>query len=146
MHRDGAWMPVHAELFTEAQKREILEGFDAVLKATGFVPEETWDPDFARRKVIQTDLVTRLPNVSVNLGGATSADITQPGVDKAWGLKRPAERSGIAEEKTLFIGDAIFPGGNDYPAKAMGLDTVCVRDSADTFDVVTAIIACQKAG
>ncbi|QVM83696.1 HAD-IIB family hydrolase [Novosphingobium decolorationis] len=172
VHRDGAWTPVYAELFTEAQKAEILEAFDAALEATGFVPEQTWgeriedrgsqitfsalgqqapleakevwDPDFAKRKVIQADLVKRLPGVSVNLGGATSVDITQPGVDKAWGLKRLAEHSGVAEDKMLFIGDAIFPGGNDYPAKAMGLDTVCVRDPADTINVVTAIIACQK--
>lgn len=172
VYRDGAWTPVYAELFTDAQKAEILEAFDASLAATGFVPEQTWgeriedrgsqitfsalgqqapleakevwDPDFAKRKVIQADLVERLPGVSVNLGGATSVDITQPGVDKAWGLKRLAEHSGVAEDKMLFIGDAIFPGGNDYPAKAMGLDTVCVRDPADTINVVTAIIACQK--
>ncbi|GAM05367.1 HAD-IIB family hydrolase [Novosphingobium sp. MBES04] len=172
VHRDGAWTPVYAELFTDAQKAEILEAFDAALEATGFVPEQTWgeriedrgsqitfsalgqqapleakevwDPDFAKRKVIQADLVKRLPGVSVNLGGATSVDITQPGVDKAWGLKRLAEHSGVSEDKMLFIGDAIFPGGNDYPAKAMGLDTVCVRDPADTINVVTAIIACQK--
>lgn len=172
VHREGQWTPVYAELFSEEQKAEILEAFDAALEATGFVPEETWgeriedrgsqitfsalgqqapleakevwDPDFAKRKVIQADLVKRLPGVSVNLGGATSVDITQPGVDKAWGLKRLAERSGVAESAMLFIGDAIFPGGNDYPAKAMGLDTVCVRDPADTFNVVTAIIACQK--
>ncbi len=42
VHRDGAWTPVYAELFTEAQKQEILEAFDASLEATGFVPEETW--------------------------------------------------------------------------------------------------------
>ncbi|MBT0668365.1 HAD-IIB family hydrolase [Novosphingobium profundi] len=172
VHRDGAWTPVYAELFTDQQKAEILAAFDASLEATGFVPEQTWgeriedrgsqitfsalgqqapleakevwDPDFAKRKVIQADLVTRLPGVSVNLGGATSVDITQPGVDKAWGLKRLAEHSGVAEDKMLFIGDAIFPGGNDYPAKAMGLDTVCVRDPSDTANVVTAIIACQK--
>jgi len=28
----------------------------------------------------------------------------------------------------------------------MGLDTVCVRDPADTANVITAIVACQKAG
>jgi HAD superfamily hydrolase (TIGR01484 family) len=173
LHREGAWEAVYAELFTDEQKREILEAFDASLAATGFTPEETWgeriedrgsqitfsalgqqapieakehwDPDFAKRKVIQADLIKRLPGVSINLGGATSVDVTQPGVDKAWGLKRLSERSGVAEADILFIGDAIFPGGNDYPAKTMGLDTVCVRDAADTANVITAIISCQKA-
>jgi HAD superfamily hydrolase (TIGR01484 family) len=173
LHREGAWEAVYAELFTDEQKREILAAFDASLAATGFTPEETWgeriedrgsqitfsalgqqapieakehwDPDFAKRKVIQADLIKRLPGVSINLGGATSVDVTQPGVDKAWGLKRLSERSGVAEADILFIGDAIFPGGNDYPAKTMGLDTVCVRDAADTANVITAIISCQKA-
>ena len=35
----------------------------------------------------------------------------------------------------LFIGDAIFPGGNDYPAAEIGLDTVRVRDVAETTDL-----------
>ena len=30
----------------------------------------------------------------------------------------------VAEADILFIGDAIFPGGNDYPAVEIGLDTV----------------------
>jgi HAD superfamily hydrolase (TIGR01484 family) len=172
LHQDGDWKAVYAELFTDGQKKQILDAFDASLEATGFKPEQTWgeriedrgsqitfsalgqqapldakehwDPDFAKRKVIQADLVKRLPGVSVNLGGATSVDVTQPGIDKAWGLKRLSERSGVAEADMLFIGDAIFPGGNDYPAKAMGLDTVCVRDAGDTANVITAIVACQK--
>lgn len=172
VHREGAWTRLYAELFSEAQKYAILEAFEAALEATGFTPQETWgeriedrgsqitfsalgqqaplhakevwDPDFAKRKVIQAELIRRLPGVSVNLGGATSVDVTHEGVDKAWGLKRLAEHSGVAEADMLFIGDAIFPGGNDYPAKAMGLDTVCVRDPADTANVIAAIVACQK--
>ena len=38
----------------------------------------------------------------------------------------------------------IFPGGNDYPAKEIGLDTVRVRDPEDTLNVIAAIVACQK--
>lgn len=172
LHQGGTWTSIYAELFTEEQKRAILEAFDASLAATGFTPEETWgeriedrgsqitfsalgqqapldakedwDPDFAKRKVIQADLLKRLPDVSIKLGGATSIDITQPGIDKAWGLRRLSERSGVAEADILFIGDAIFPGGNDYPAKEMGLDTINVRDAADTANVIAAIVSCQK--
>ena len=172
VHREGGWNAVYAELFSDEQKQAILDAFDASLEATGFVPEQTWgeriedrgsqitfsalgqqapleakevwDPDFAKRKVIQADLIQRLPGVSINLGGATSVDVTQPGVDKAWGLRRLSEHSGVEERDILFIGDAIFPGGNDYPAKAMGLDTICVRDPADTANVIAAIVSCQK--
>lgn len=171
-HRNGAWSPVYAELFDDAQKQKILTAFDESLEATGFVPQETWgeriedrgsqitfsalgqqapvhakegwDPDFAKRRIIQADLRERLPGLSINMGGATSIDITREGVDKGYGLKKLRDASRIALDAMMFIGDAIFPGGNDYPAKQIGLDTVRVRDPQETLSVVAAIVACQK--
>ena len=172
VHRDGAWQTVYAELFDDAEKQKIIAAFEASLEATGFVPEQTWgeriedrgsqitfsalgqqapidakehwDPKFEKRKVIQADLRQRLPGLAINMGGATSIDITREGVDKGYGLRKLAEHSGYAIADMLFIGDAIFPGGNDYPAKEAGCDVVKVRDPAETISVVTAIVACQK--
>ncbi|KAI1423797.1 HAD-like domain-containing protein [Xylaria sp. FL1777] len=169
-HRDGVWKPVYAELFDDDVKQKILTAFDTALEVTGFKPEQTWgkriedrgsqitfsalgqeapihakevwDPDFAKRKVIQADLRTRLPDLSINMGGATSIDITQKGVDKGYGLKKLHDASGIPLEQMMFIGDAIFPGGNDYPAKEIGLRTVCVKDPNGTLAAIAAIIAC----
>ena len=169
---DGKWHAVYAELFDDAEKKKILESFDAALEATGFKPEKTWgqriedrgsqitfsalgqeapleakekwDPDFAKRKVIQADLRKRLPELSINMGGATSIDITQKGVDKAYGLKKLRDASGIALDEMMFIGDAIFPGGNDYPAKELGLDTVRVKDPEGTLAAIAGIVACLK--
>ncbi|MEO5865710.1 MAG: HAD-IIB family hydrolase [Sphingomonas sp.] len=171
-HQSGSWTPVYAELFDDTVRAKILAAFDASLEATGFVPEKTWgeriedrgsqitfsalgqqapleakeswDPDFAKRKIIQADLQKRLPGLSINMGGATSIDVTREGVDKAYGLKKLRDASGIALDAMMFIGDAIFPGGNDYPAKTLGLDTVRVRDPQETIAVITAIVACLK--
>jgi HAD superfamily hydrolase (TIGR01484 family) len=168
----GGWHPVYAELFDADQRRAIVAAFDASLDATGFVPERTWgeriedrgsqitfsalgqqapldakkhwDPDFAKRKVIQADLRKRLPDLSINMGGTTSIDVTRAGVDKAYGLKKLRDASGVPLDAMLFVGDAIFPGGNDYPAKTLGLDTVRVRDPEETLAVIAAIVACQK--
>jgi HAD superfamily hydrolase (TIGR01484 family) len=172
VHADGTWTTVFAELFDDAEKARIIAAFNDALAATGFVPEqtwgeriedrgsqitfsalgqqapihakETWDPDFAKRKVIQADLRTRLPGLAINMGGATSIDITRAGVDKGYGLRKLAEASGFALADMIFIGDAIFPGGNDYPAKEAGVDTVQVRDPQETLAVIAAIVACQK--
>jgi HAD superfamily hydrolase (TIGR01484 family) len=169
---DGEWRAVYAELFEEDEKQKILKAFDESLEATGFVPEKTWgeriedrgsqitfsalgqeapidakhswDPDFAKRKVIQADLRQRLPGLSINMGGATSIDITREGVDKAYGLKKLNEASGIALDKMMFIGDAIFPGGNDYPAEQLGLDVVKVRNVDGTLAAIAGIVACLK--
>ncbi|RZT56804.1 hypothetical protein EV283_0860 [Sphingomonas sp. BK036] len=169
---DDAWRAVYAELFEEDEKQKILTAFDESLEATGFVPEQTWgeriedrgsqitfsalgqeapidakhswDPDFAKRKVIQADLRQRLPGLSINMGGATSIDITREGVDKAYGLKKLNEASGIALDKMMFIGDAIFPGGNDYPAEQLGLDVVKVKNVDGTLAAIAGIVACLK--
>lgn len=171
-HKNGEWSSVYAELFGEIERKKILEAFDESLEATGFKPEQTWgeriedrgsqitfsalgqqappaakhtwDPDFAKRKVIQADLYKRLPELSINMGGATSIDITQKGVDKGYGLKKLRDASGIPLEKMMFIGDAIFPGGNDYPAKELGLETVRVKDPDGTLAAIAAIVACLK--
>jgi hypothetical protein len=42
----------------------------------------------------------------------------------------------------LFIGDALFPGGNDYPAKEAGVESIQVRDPHESKRVIEAIIAC----
>ncbi len=169
---DGEWRAVYAELFEDDEKQKILTAFDESLEATGFVPEQTWgeriedrgsqitfsalgqeapidakhswDPDFAKRKVIQADLQKRLPGLSINMGGATSIDITREGVDKAYGLKKLNEASGIALDKMMFIGDAIFPGGNDYPAEQLGLDVVKVKNVDGTLAAIAGIVACLK--
>ncbi len=169
---DDEWRAVYAELFEDEEKQKILKAFDESLEATGFVPEQTWgeriedrgsqitfsalgqeapidakhswDPDFAKRKVIQADLRQRLPGLSINMGGATSIDITREGVDKAYGLKKLNEASGIALEKMMFIGDAIFPGGNDYPAEQLGLDVVKVKNVDGTLAAIAGIVACLK--
>ncbi|KGO47516.1 Eukaryotic phosphomannomutase [Penicillium expansum] len=104
--------------------------------------KEKCDPDSAKRKVIQADLRKRLPDMSINMGGATSVDITKKGVDKAYGLRRLSELSKIALEEIMFIGDAIFPGGNDYPAFELGLKTVKVKNPDGTLAAIAGIVAC----
>ncbi|THY67674.1 hypothetical protein D6C94_10562 [Aureobasidium pullulans] len=150
----------------------IIKVFELSLSATDFAPEQTWeeriedrgsqitfsalgqqapvrekehwDPDFAKRKVIQADLRTRLPGLSINMRGATSIDITRKGVDKGYGLKKLRDTSGIPLEQMMFIGDALFSGGNDYPAKEIGLETVKVKNPDGTLAAIAAIVACLK--
>ena len=171
-HDGSGWKAIYAELFDDAQKKQIIDSFNASLEATGFKPEQTWgeriedrgsqitfsalgqqapldakehwDPDFAKRKVIQADLRQRLPGLAINMGGATSIDITREGVDKGYGLKKLAEHSGVELADMIFIGDAIFPGGNDYPAMTLGVDCIRVKTIDDTRSAIDAIVLCLK--
>ena len=172
-HRDGAWDAVYAELFTEDEGKQIRESLQKAVEQAGYAHEQTWgeqiedrgsqitfsalgqqapleakdkwDPDHEKRKILQKILQGMLPDLSINIGGSTSIDITRKGVDKAYGLRKLSETVGIELDAILFLGDAIFPGGNDYPARTLGLDTVRVRDVQETKSVVTGLIACLKA-
>jgi phosphomannomutase len=81
----------------------------------------------------------------VRLGGATSIDVTKHGIDKAYGIRKLRDVLGIRIDQMLFIGDALFPGGNDYPAKQAGVQTIQVRDPEETKRVIEAIAACLGA-
>ncbi|UAJ10537.1 HAD-IIB family hydrolase [Polymorphobacter megasporae] len=169
---DGAWHLVYAQFLKPEERKRILKAVDHAVAEAGLKHEriwgeqiedrgsqitfsglgqkapldakQAWDPDFAKRKALQTLLRHALPNLSVNVGGSTSIDITQKDVDKAYAMRRLAESSGIATSDMLFIGDAIYPGGNDDPVRVAGIDIVAVRDVAETMSVIKAILACLK--
>ena len=50
----------------------------------------------------------------------------------------------VPKEAILFMGDAIYPCGNDDPVRAAGIDTVAVRDVQETENVIRGIVACMK--
>ena len=167
---DGAWAPVYAEIFAPEERDHILKALEAATKQAGFADDKiwgervedrgsqitfsglgqdapldakkAWDPDFAKRKAMQTILRKELPDLSINIGGSTSLDITHQGIDKAYAMRKLAEHSGIATEDMLFLGDAIYPGGNDDAVRAAGMDTLKVRDVAETITAVSAMVAC----
>lgn len=92
------------------------------------------------RKVFRDKVAELLPDLEVRIGGTTSTDITLPGIDKAYGMSKLLEITGLSKEDILFIGDKLQPGGNDYPVKAMGIDTVEVSRWQDTARVLEEIL------
>jgi hypothetical protein len=104
--------------------------------------KKKWDPDFAKRKKIKAILDPLIPGFSVRLGGETSVDVTKPGIDKAYGIRKLSDVLGITLQEMIFVGDALFPGGNDYPAEQAGVVSISVRGPHETKRVVETIIAC----
>jgi hydroxymethylpyrimidine pyrophosphatase-like HAD family hydrolase len=76
------------------------------------------------------------------MGGTTSLDVTKPGIDKAYGIRKLRDILKISLAEMIFIGDALFPGGNDYPAKEAGVVCIGVRGPDETKLVIQAIAAC----
>jgi len=76
--------------------------------------------------------------------GATSVDVTKLGIDKAYGIRKLRDILGITIDEMFFVGDALFPGGNDHPARETGVVSIQVRDPDETKRVSEAILACMN--
>lgn len=106
--------------------------FSALGQQAPLDAKKAWDPTGEKKNRLRKAVQDRLPDLEVRSGGSTSVDITRRGIDKAYGMRRLAELTGIEADDTLFIGDRLDPDGNDYPVKALGIPTVAVEGWEDT--------------
>ena len=118
--------------------------FSALGQLAPLKEKTKWDPDFAKRKQMAAALELLIPEFSVHMGGATSIDITQHGIDKGYGIHKLRDVLRIEIHEMIFIGDALFPGGNDSPAKEAGALSIQVKDPHETKRVIEAITACLE--
>ncbi len=167
---DGDWRELYAHDLDDAQKKRIVAALEsAVAETKTDVPQtwgetiedrgsqitysalgqnapldakKDWDPDFKKRQKIKAVLDASLAQFSVRLGGATSIDVTLPGVDKAYGMGQLRDVLGIAIEAMLYVGDALFPGGNDAPVRDTAATCIQVRDPEESKRVIESVIAC----
>ncbi len=164
------WQNVYTQTFSDNERAQIIGALEMAVEAAGLSGDRiwgeriedrgsqvtfsglgqmaplhaktAWDPDLAKRRGLQSALVPLLPGFAVRVGGSTSIDITREDVDKAYGMRQLAEVSGIPTGRMLFLGDAIYPGGNDDAVRAAGIDTVAVRDIHETRRIIEAIVFC----
>jgi phosphomannomutase len=169
---ESGWKPLYSESFSESEKSQIIDAltrttgsaeykaarvwgeviedrgsqitFSALGQLAPLEEKKRWDPDFSQRTKIKAALDELLPEFSVRMGGATSIDVTKKGIDKAYGIRKLRDVLGVPIEKMLFIGDALFPGGNDYPAKQAGVQSIEVGAPHETKRVIETLIACLE--
>ena len=167
---EGDWKKIYSEDLSTAEKEKIVRSLNTATGEAGIKVEhvwseviedrgsqitfsalgqqapleekDKWDAGFTKRKKIKAILDTLIPEFSVRLGGSTSIDVTKPGIDKAYGIRKLSEMLNISLDEMIFIGDALFEGGNDYPAKEAGVVCISVRGPNETKPVTEAIIAC----
>jgi hypothetical protein len=167
---NGTWEELYSEDLTAAEKRKIRDSLDRAAGEAGYrakkvwgeviedrgsqvtysalgqqaplAEKEEWDPDFAKRKKITAILETLIPEFSIRIGGATSIDVTKPGIDKAYGIGKLRDTLHLSFKEMIYIGDALFPGGNDYPAEEAGVVSIPVKGPDDTNLVISTILAC----
>lgn len=170
-YRADEWQQQYAENLTEEQKAEALAAVEAEARRLGYWESDTWgpiledrgsqitfsalgqaapvdvkkawDPTGEKKNALRAAVQRRLPDLEVRSGGSTSVDITRRGIDKAYGMSRLAELTGVSFEQMLFVGDRLDPDGNDFPVVALGVPTRAVAGWEETAEVVERFLSAR---
>ncbi|MFA6432983.1 MAG: HAD-IIB family hydrolase [Candidatus Paceibacterota bacterium] len=100
-----------------------------------------WDPDRSKRLRFCEALGAKLPAFEVLVGGASTIDVTRKGMDKAYGVQWLSKRLDVPVGQMLYIGDALFPGGNDYVVIPTGIQTRIVSGPEETAKIIDELLA-----
>lgn len=166
------WAQQYAEDLTAEQKKRIIDTLSEGAKQLGLwedkphgdiiedrgsqitfsalgqqAPAEAkykWDPDGKKKWALRDYAAPLLQDVEVRVGGTTSIDVTRIGIDKAYGMEKLISMLEVSKDEIVFIGDKLQEGGNDYPVKAMGIDSIEVDRWEDTALVLQGILAVTK--
>ncbi len=146
------WQSLYEIKFSTEETKQIFSALEQSLKESGYIQPEkiygelienrgsqitfsacgqdapleikkAWDPDHQKREQIVKILEQLLPELSIRIGGTNSIDITKKGIDKAYGLTKVMEYVPCSKERIIYVGDALFPGGND--SSVLILDIQC---------------------
>ena len=160
------WQKIYSKEFTKEEKEKIFSAFDKTFKELNYNhPEKVYGELVEDRgnqvtfsflgqeaplklkekfKKEQTDLKLKiaetlqknLPEMEVRAAGYTSIDVTHKGIDKEFGIQQISEHLGITLENMIFVGDALFPGGNDSAVLRTGIPCVEVKNVEETKKLV----------
>lgn len=163
-----SWDKVYSEELTPEQRASIIEAFEKTFEKVGFIPGPTygpiiedrltqitfsalgqeapvhlkkkWDPNHLKRLQMVEVLMNLIPEFEIRTGGSTSIDVTTKGIDKAYGIQQIEKHLGFKRDEMLFIGDALFDGGNDAPVKRTGVECIEVSGPEETMKIIRRLI------
>ena len=101
---------------------------------------KAWDPDGKKRMQLREVLMHKLPQFDVYIGGATSVDVTLKGINKSYGVQWYARHLGLEPSEMLYIGDALYEGGNDAVVIPTGIQTRPTSGPAETETIIDELL------
>jgi HAD superfamily hydrolase (TIGR01484 family) len=159
-HRNGQWYIKEENFIADDERERIIEILNQAITEFGITRDATFvkqiddrrsqvtfsgcgqnataeqratfDPDGKLRIKMRNWIAEKLPNYDIRIGGSTSIDITKKDLNKATAVKRIIDLWDLRKSEVLFLGDAIYPDGNDYSVLKAGLITKLVRDEIET--------------
>lgn len=138
-HEQGVWEAQPWGEIIEDRGSQIT--FSALGQQAPLEAKRAWDPSGDKKRKLRDAVALDVPDLEVRAGGSTSVDITRRGIDKAYGMAKLVEMTGIAPQDMLFIGDRLDEAGNDYPVKAAGYPTCPVAGWEECVEVIAQIVS-----
>jgi phosphomannomutase len=140
-HPAKVYGPVVEDRQTQMTFSPLGQDVVSVLGQKGIRLKEEWKKKNNPLRFKMAKLLgKKLKNLEVHVGGLTSVDVTRKGIDKAYGLRQINKYVHVPVSKMFFIGDALYPGGNDYAVKKTGVDCQRIDTPDDTKKIIKNIL------
>jgi phosphomannomutase len=107
--------------------------------------KDAFDPDHVKRKKLLEDMkedVQKLRDeysVEMLIAGSTNLDIIEKGKNKGYNVGEFIKMMGWNKEDCIYVGDALFPGGNDETVVGV-IPTHPVKDYNETYQYLSSIL------
>jgi hypothetical protein len=119
--------------------------FSALGQKAPLSQKEKWNKEMNHiRHKLKEALDRYLPEFEIRLGGLTSVDITKKGLDKAFGVKEIMKALSVSKKDVVYIGDALYEGGNDAAVFRVGVDTIKISGPEEVKYILRTFLAHQK--
>ena len=169
MWREGAWKRVYGYELTEEERGRIKKAFEESVAETGVLEgmqprgeqvidrraqiafaalgleaeneeKKSWDVDKTKRTVLKKVLDKKIPDFEILIGGRTTIDITRKGINKAHGVRWLGKHLDLKAKEMLYVGDALYPGGNDAVVIPTGIQTLSTASPEETETIIDDIL------
>jgi len=169
IYKDKNWEKLYSYDFTQEEKNHIKEVFEKAINDLNLKPEKiywelvedrgtqvtyavlwqqaprelksAYDPDFEKRKKIRDYIIDDLNWFDILIWWSTSIDVTRKWVDKAYGVQKLIETTLIEKNQIIFVWDAVFSGGNDFPPlEKLWITTKKVFNLQDTEEFIKELL------
>ena len=167
---NSRWVRVYQNMFTKEEKKKIYDSFEKSFSDINYTkPAESYGDTLEDREdqitfsalgqnaplekkdkwnklhnkirfKLRSALKKYLPEFEVRLGGLTSIDVTKKGIDKAYGVMQLSKYLGLSVNSIVYVGDAIYEGGNDFSVVKTGVDTVKTSGVTETKRIINAAV------
>ena len=119
--------------------------FSALGQKAPLCLKQKWDPKQKKRLRIRKRLKKYLQSFEVSIGGTTSIDVTKKGVNKTLCVKKLNQRLGVSKKHMMYVGDALFRGGNDYIMRNTKITCIPVSNPTETKRLIKRLIESDPA-